>query len=116
MQSTGEIFLKLPVQMVFNLSSAFYDRLGDGVAAELVGMFNQMGAASQQSLSEAIDASVARFDARLERRLGDLRVELLGEMAKLDSRLMGHMVSQSRWMIGMWLTLLLAIVGLWLRR
>lgn len=115
-QGTGGFLPEPPVPMVFNLSRAFYDRLGDEVVAELVGMLNHVDTASQQSLSEAIDASVAKFDARLERRLGDLRVEIMGEMARLESRLLSQMVSQSRWMMGMWLTLLLATIGLWLRR
>ena len=102
--------------IVLKLSQAFYDRFGDVVVDELVGVLNQVDNASQQTLRELNEANFARFDARFERRLADFRVEIIGEIANLDSRMSSQFVTQMRWMIGMWITLLLAMVGLWMRR
>jgi hypothetical protein len=47
----------------------------------------------------------ARFDAKLEQRLAELRSELLTAMAALRSDLV-------RWMFGFWVSTLLGIAGL----
>lgn len=47
------------------LSNAFYDRLGDDRANELVEWFNQVDLTHRTELRELNDLNVARFDARL---------------------------------------------------
>src|SRR5579862_4823433 len=108
LQRTGEILVEQPVPVVFNLSRAFNDQLGDGPVAELVEMLNQVDTASRQSLQELNEANWVRF----ERRLGDFSVDI----ARLENRFTSQLISQMHWMIGIWLTVLLAVIGLWLRR
>jgi hypothetical protein len=90
--------------IVVKLSQAFYDRFGDEVVGELVGMLNQVDAASQNSLRELNEANFARFDDRLERRFSQLE-------ALLERRL----GEQARWLYLSWATLMAAIVALWFR-
>lgn len=91
--------------LVVKLSQAFYDRFGDEVVDELVGMLNQVDAASQQSLRELNEANFARFDDRLERRFSALEA--------LMERRLGE---QTRWLYVSWATLMAAIMALWFRR
>jgi DNA anti-recombination protein RmuC len=172
---------ELPVPIVVKLSQAFYDRFGDEVVDELVGMLNQVDASSQQSLRELNEANFARFDERLgrgvaefeakmeqriaaleakfeqriaaleakfeqrfaalevkfeqrfaaleikfeqriaglevkfEQRIAGLEVKFEQRFGALESKLSAQLLSHTRWMIGMWATMLLAILGLWLR-
>ena len=73
------------------LSRAFYEKLGDAVADELVNWFNMVDATYRNDLRELNDLNFARFDAKLEQRLAELRTELRAEMqagfARLDLRI-----------------------------
>jgi uncharacterized coiled-coil protein SlyX len=150
---------ELPVPIVVKLSQAFYDRFGDEVVDELVGMLNQVDASSQQSLRELNDANFARFDERLgrgfaefeakieqrfaaleskfeqrlvaleikfeqrfaaleikfEQRIAGLEIRFEQRFGALENKLSAQLLTQTRWMIGIWATMLLAILGLWLR-
>lgn len=124
--------------IVVKLSHAFYDRFGDGIVDELVGVLNQVDAASHQSLGDLNEANWARFEDRLNRGLAELETkfsamlhrELVGvdakiagldariaavdmRIANLDVKLSAHLVTHMRWMIGMWAATML---GLWFKR
>ena len=51
------------------LSRAFYDRLGDDVANELVGLLNVMDSTYLTELRQLNELNFARFDAKLEQRI-----------------------------------------------
>jgi hypothetical protein len=68
------------------LSRAFYDRLGDDIANELVNWFNAVDATYRDDLRQVNELNFARFDARLEQRLAELRAELEMRIAALDRR------------------------------
>lgn len=87
------------------LSRKFYERFGDELTNELVEWFNQVDATYRSDLRELNDLNFARFDAKLgerlagldakwERRVGDLRAELL------------------RWMFLYWAGTALTVIGL----
>jgi hypothetical protein len=59
------------------LSRAFYEKLGDVLANELVEWFNQVDAAYRSDLRELNELNFARFDAKVEQRFAqfDLKVE-----------------------------------------
>ena len=88
---------------------------------------NQVDAASQNSLRELNELNFARFDDKLERRLGELRAELRAELGELHAELQGRgianlqatlsaqLVSQMRWMVGILAAVFLAVMGLWFR-
>ncbi len=85
------------------LSRAFYEKLGDDVADELVNWFNMVDATYRTDLRELNDLNFARFDAKLEQRLASLGTELRAEMrtgfaeleTRLTKRLFGFWVAQA---------------------
>jgi hypothetical protein len=68
------------------LSRAFYDRLGDDIASELVNWFKAVDATYRDDLRQVNELTFARFDARLAQRLAELRAELEISIAALDRR------------------------------
>ena len=76
------------------LSKRFYDVLGEDVANELVDWFNAVDLTYRADLRELNELNFARFDAKLEQRLTELRIDLL------------------RWMFGFWATTMLTLAGL----
>ena len=109
------------------LSKRFYDALGEDVANELVDWFNAVDLTYRADLRELNELNFARFDAKLEQRLAELRAELRQEIAELRAELRTeiaglriefrtelHQVRTEllRWMFGFWVTTLLGIAGL----
>ncbi len=80
--------------VIAKLSKRFYDVLGEDVANELVEWFNAVDLAYRTHLRELNELNFARFDAKLEQRLAELRIDLL------------------RWMFGFWATTMLTLAGL----
>ena len=76
------------------LSRRFYDVLGEDIANELVDWFNAVDLTYRADLRELNELNFARFDAKLEQRLTELRIDLL------------------RWMFGFWATTMLTLAGL----
>lgn len=119
------------------LSKLFYDRLGEAVANELVDWFNQVDATYRSDLREINELNFARFDAKVDQRLAELRLELKGEIAglradmsslesrlnakleTLDSRVQARldaaMRDQIRFFFLAWAALLVPMIGLWFR-
>lgn len=138
----------MPVAAKF--SEALYDRLGHAVADELVDWpvlsaakgSNRMDATYRSDLRELNELNFARFDAKLEQRLAEVRAELRtglaelraelllridtglaelrgelrGGLSALEARLERRFGEQSRWLVGIWITVIAAAVALWLRR
>jgi len=102
------------------LSKLFYDRLGEEIAKELVNWFNQVDTTYRADLRELNELNFARFDAKLEQRLAELRADLetrLGSrIDRLEATLERRLADQTRWLFGAWAALLIPIIGLWLRR
>lgn len=109
------------------LSRKFYDRFGDDIVGELIDLLNLVDTASRSELRELNEANFARFDAKLEQRMTELRAEIGGLRAELDSRFAASKAELDsrfatskegvlRWMVGLWLTQMLAFAGLWLSR
>jgi hypothetical protein len=82
------------VPVTAKLSKRFYDVLGEDVANELVEWFNAVDLTYRSDLRELNELNFARFDAKLEQRLTELRLDLL------------------RWMFGFWATTMLTLAGL----
>jgi hypothetical protein len=108
------------VPVTAKLSKRFYDVLGEDVANELVDWFNAVDLTYRTDLRELNDLNFARFDAKLEQRLAELRSDLLVELrtgvqqARSDSHSELQQVRAEllRWMFGFWVTTLLGIGGL----
>jgi len=93
----------MPVTAEF--SEELYKRLGHRVADELIDWFNQMDATYRADLEELNELNFARFDAKLEQRIFELRSELHQEIARLETRLV-------RWMFLFWVGTLGTMVAL----
>jgi hypothetical protein len=89
------------VPVTAKLSKRFYEVLGEDLANELVDWFNAVDLTYRSELRELNELNFARFDAKLEQRLAELRTAL----ADLRTELV-------RWMFGFWATTLMALVGL----
>ena len=76
------------------LSKRFYDVLGEDVANELVDWFNAVDLTYRSDLRELNELNFARFDAKQEQRMAELRTELV------------------RWMFAFWVTNFVGVAGL----
>ncbi len=84
--------------MTARLSKRFYDQLGEEIASELVDWFNQVDQTYRGDLRELNELNFARFDAKLEQRLAQVKSDLV------------------KWMFVFWAPTALGVVGLLLRR
>ena len=84
------------------LSRAFYEKLGDALANELVEWFNQVDATYRADLLSLNDLNFARFDAKLDQRFAEFE-------AKIERRFN----EQTRWFFLAWASQFAAIIGLW---
>jgi hypothetical protein len=89
------------VPVTAKLSKRFYDVLGEDVANELVDWFNAVDLTYRADLRELNQLNFARFDAKLEQRVSELRTELHSLRADL-----------LRWMFGFWVSTVLMLGGL----
>lgn len=83
------------------LSRKFYERFGDDLTNELVEWFNQVDATYRSELREINELNWARFEAKLEQRMAELRADL----ASLETKLI-------RWMFLFWVGTLGTLVAL----
>ena len=120
--------------VIARLSKRFYEVLGEDVANELVDWFNAVDLTYRTDLRELNELNFARFDARLEQRLAELRAELRQELAELRTGLHTEIAGLRlefrtdlpqirtelqqvrtellRWMFGFWVSTLIGIAGL----
>jgi hypothetical protein len=82
------------------LSREFYDRFGDKVVDELVGVLNDMDATFRAELKELNEQNFQRFEATLERRIADVKAEL--------SELKAELI---KWMFLFWLGTVATMLG-----
>ena len=75
----------MPVAAKF--SKEFYDRFGHELTDELVSYLNQVDSDYRSELRELNELNFARFDAKLEQRIAELRAEFRQEIARLESSL-----------------------------
>ena len=72
------------------LSLRFYEKLGEDVANELVEWFNSVDATYRSDLRELNELNFARFDAKLEQRIGTFEAKVDARFetfeAKVDAR------------------------------
>ena len=96
------------------LSRRFYDKFGDDIANELVELLNRVDTEYRTELREQNELNFARFDAKLDQRVAEVRGEiaaLRGESAALRSDLRAEMQSfkaeMIKWMFLFWVGTLL---------
>jgi len=69
------------------LSKEFYDKFGNAVVDELVNWFNQVDATYKLELRDLNELNFARFDAKLEQRIAELRAEVAMLEARFEAKL-----------------------------
>ena len=69
------------------LSCKFYEKFGDDLANELVDWFNMVDATYRSELRELNELNYARFDAKLEQRVAELRSDIQIGLERLETRL-----------------------------
>jgi DNA anti-recombination protein RmuC len=74
------------VPVTATLSRAFYDKFGDEVTNELVNWFNQVDLTYRTELRELNELNYARFEAKLDQRITELRTELRTELGKMATQ------------------------------
>jgi hypothetical protein len=109
------------------LSRKFYEKLGDDVTNELVEWFNLVDATYRSDLRELNELNFARFDAKLEQRVAELdakverlvaglRVEMQAGFttadARLDQRLAELETRLTKRMFGFWIAQAATTAGL----
>ena len=109
------------------LSKAFYDKLGEEVANELVNWLNAVDVTYRTELRELNELNFARFDAKLEQRIAEVKAELRQEIGGLRTELhtglaavktelkaeMGSLRADlMKWMFLYWAGTALTVIGL----
>jgi tetrahydromethanopterin S-methyltransferase subunit G len=82
------------------LSLRFYEKLGEDVANELVEWFNSVDATYRADLRELNELNFARFDAKLEQRIGTFEAKVEQRLGALDQRI-GMLEARLEQRIGM---------------
>jgi hypothetical protein len=75
------------VPVTAKLSHKFYEKFGDDIANELVDWFNMVDATYRGELRELNELNYARFDAKLEQRVAELRADIQIGLERLETRL-----------------------------
>lgn len=91
--------------MTATLSRKFYEKFGDDITNELVNWFNQVDATYRADLRELNELNYARFEAKLEQRIAEVRADLRTGLANLRAELV-------RWMFLFWVGTLATLVAL----
>jgi len=69
------------------LSRAFYERLGEDVANELVEWFNLVDQTYRNDLRAMNDMNFVRFDAKLEQRIAEMNARIDARFTVTDARI-----------------------------
>ena len=85
------------------LSQRFYETFGHDLVNELVTWFNETDTTYRAELRELNDLNFARFDAKLEQRVAEVRAELRQEMAQLRTDLADLRANLIKWMFVFWM-------------
>lgn len=102
------------------LSKRFYERFGDDLTNELVEWFNQVDVAYRSEFRDLFEVHFARFDAKLEARVAELRAEITSQLGVVRGELTGKLHTEIsavetrlvRWMFLFWVGTLGTVIAL----
>ena len=98
------------------LSQRFYNKFGHDLVDEMVNWFNETDRTYRTELRELNDLNFARFDAKLEQRLAEVKAELRQEIAALRTEVLSAIAGQRseliKWMFAFWVAQAGLTVGL----
>jgi hypothetical protein len=90
------------------LSLKFYEKLGEDVTNALVEWLNAVDATYRNDLRELNELNFARFDAKLDQRLAELRTDFQREIGAAKVELI-------KWNFAFWVPVALGVIGLYFR-
>jgi hypothetical protein len=89
------------------LSERFYQKFGHDLVDEMVNWFNETDTAYRTELRELNDLNFARFEAKLEQRLSEVKAELRQEIvlsrAALREEIADLHANIVKWMFAFWI-------------
>jgi hypothetical protein len=94
---TGHFFEE-PMPFTAKLSRRFYDHFGDELTNEFVDLINSMDTTYKSELREMNELSFARFDAKLELRVAELRTEIVAMGSEIRSEMHAQKADLIKWM------------------
>ena len=94
------------------LSRKFYETFGDDIANELVDWFNMVDATYQSELRELNELNYARFEAKLEQRIAELRAEMQVSFATVNAQFAQLEARLTKRMFGFWIAQAATTAGL----
>ncbi len=77
---------------------------------------HQVDATYRNELRELNELNFARFEAKLDQGLAELRAEFDARIADLRVALERRLGEQTRWLFAAWAVVLASVAGLWFRR
>jgi hypothetical protein len=99
------------------------EKFGETAANEIVEVLNDVESNGLAELRALNEANYARFDAKIELRFAEIDRRFAAFDAKIDLRfaengakMADRFLTHTRWMVGAWMTVFLAIIGLWFRK
>lgn len=98
--------------MTAKLSRKFYETFGDDIANELVDWFNMVDATYQSELRELNELNYARFEAKLEQRIAELRADMQVGFATVNAQFAQLETRLTRRMFGFWIAQAATTAGL----
>jgi hypothetical protein len=99
------------VPVTAKLSRKFYEKLGDDIANELVEWFNAVDATYRAELRELNELNFSRFDARLEQRFAESDAKWERRITELRVEIQTARADLVKWMFAFWAPTALAVLG-----
>ncbi len=93
------------------LSKRFYDVFGEEIATELVDWFNQVDDTYRTDLRELNEVNFTRFDAKLEQRLAESDARWERRIAELRVEIQKTRADLVKWMFAFWAPTALGVLG-----
>ena len=92
------------------------DQFGDSAASEIVDVLNNVEASSVSELRTLNELNFTRFESKMDLRFDAFDAKIDVRFAELEAKIADRFLTHTRWMLGAWTTIFLAILGLWFRK
>ncbi len=96
------------------------ERFGDTAANEIVDVLNNVEANSVTELRTLNELNFTRLESKMDLRFAEFDAKLDARLklgfAEYDAKMAERLLAHTRWMLGAWTTIFLAIIGLWFRK
>lgn len=100
----------MPVTSI--LLQRLQESLGDAATNDLFEWWEEAATVNRAAVREVADLYYARFEARLEKGLAEVRSEIAMARSDLDSRLANQRADLLKWMFMFWIGTLVPLAGL----